>query len=50
MKLTKYSSIVCGRAFVSALERDCLSGYGAMIYLITADDGIWEFDLNFRND
>ncbi|EED90210.1 predicted protein, partial [Thalassiosira pseudonana CCMP1335] len=25
---------VCGRAFVSALERDCLSGYGAVVYLI----------------
>ena len=29
---------VCGRAFLSALERDCLSGYGAIIYLIVAND------------
>ncbi|KAL7471699.1 hypothetical protein ACHAXS_011997 [Conticribra weissflogii] len=25
---------VCGKAFLSALERDCLSGYGAVVYLI----------------
>ena len=29
---------VCGKAFVSALERDCLSGYGAVIYLIQSHD------------
>lgn len=40
---------VCGRAFLSALERDCLSGYGAVIYLIT-DDGIMEYDLVSRSD
>ena len=27
---------ICGRAFVSALERDCYSGYGAVVYLIQA--------------
>ena len=50
---------VCGRAFVSALERDCLSGYGAVVYLIQAvkseDDGredvrILEYVLACRND
>jgi 20S proteasome subunit beta 3 len=55
---------VCGRAFLSALERDCLSGYGAIVYLIVAndtgddddhDDGsggcrIIEYDLACRND
>jgi 20S proteasome subunit beta 3 len=40
---------VCGKAFLSALERDCLSGYGAMIYLITKE-GITEYDLACRND
>jgi 20S proteasome subunit beta 3 len=40
---------VCGQAFLSALERDCLSGYGAIIYLITKD-GITEYDLACRND
>lgn len=40
---------VCGKAFLSALERDCLSGYGARIILITKD-GIEEFDLACRND
>ena len=39
----------CGKAFQSALERDCLSGYGALLYLITKD-GIVEFDLASRND
>lgn len=29
---------ICGRAFLSALERDCLSGYGAIVYLIVASD------------
>ncbi len=40
---------VCGKAFQSALERDCLSGYGILVYLITKD-GIAEFDLASRND
>mmetsp|Transcript_15523 Transcript_15523/g.26217 ORF Transcript_15523/g.26217 Transcript_15523/m.26217 type:complete len:316 (+) Transcript_15523:33-980(+) len=50
---------ICGRAFVSALERDCYSGYGAVVYLIQAtenDDGnesdvcIVEYVLSSRND
>ena len=41
---------VCGRAFLSALERDCLSGYGAIIYLLTEDGGITQYDLDTRND
>jgi len=46
---------VCGKAFVSALERDCLSGYGAVVYLIRAvgeegDVEIWEYVLDCRND
>lgn len=50
---------VCGRAFVSALERDCLSGYGAVVYLIQGrGDGsgdendvvIMEYVLACRND
>ena len=51
---------VCGRAFVSALERDCLSGYGAVVYLIqgvqSEDDDreddvqIIEYVLACRND
>jgi 20S proteasome alpha/beta subunit len=50
---------VCGKAFLSALERDCLSGYGAVIYLIQSetDDGeecdnvcIKEYILACRND
>lgn len=41
---------VCGRAFLSALERDCLSGYGAVIYLITPNDGIIEYELSTRTD
>lgn len=40
---------VCGQAFLSALERDCLSGYGALIYLITGS-GIVEYDLTSRDD
>jgi 20S proteasome subunit beta 3 len=40
---------VCSNAFLSALERDCLSGYGAVLYLITPD-GILEYDLASRND
>lgn len=39
----------CANAFLSALERDCLSGYGAIIYLITKD-GVTEIDLASRND
>ncbi len=41
---------VCGRAFLSALERDCLSGYGAIIYLLVGGEGIVEIDLACRND
>ena len=49
---------VCGRAFVSALERDILSGYGAVVYLIQGGcDGdvgkgvqIIEYVLACRND
>mmetsp|Transcript_60457 Transcript_60457/g.148344 ORF Transcript_60457/g.148344 Transcript_60457/m.148344 type:complete len:179 (-) Transcript_60457:128-664(-) len=40
---------VCGKAFQSALERDCYSGYGILVYLITRD-GIVEYDLSSRND
>lgn len=40
---------VCGTAFLSALERDCLSGYGATVYLLTPD-GIIEYDLTGRSD
>lgn len=40
---------VCGRAFLSAMERDCLSGYGAVVYLISRD-GIVEYELACRND
>jgi len=39
----------CGKVFQSSLERDCLSGYGILIYLITKD-GITEYDLASRND
>ena len=56
---------ICGRAFVSALERDCYSGYGAVVYLIQAkgrgdsdddkDDDepdvcIMEYVISCRND
>jgi 20S proteasome subunit beta 3 len=41
---------VCGKAFLSALERDCLSGYGAVIYLITKDGRVQEIELACRND
>jgi len=50
---------VCGRAFISALERDCLSGYGAVVYLIQGGNGedgneddvqIIEYVLACRND
>jgi 20S proteasome subunit beta 3 len=40
---------VCTKAFLSALERDCLSGYGAMLYLLTPD-GITEYDISGRSD
>ena len=40
---------VCGKAFQSALERDCLSGYGALVYLISKE-GVIEYDLKSRND
>ena len=40
---------VCGQAFLSALERDCLSGYGATLYVISKDT-IVEYDLACRND
>lgn len=40
---------VCGKAFQSALERDCLSGYGSIVYLISKR-GISEYDLSNRND
>ncbi|CAB9508000.1 Proteasome subunit beta type-3 [Seminavis robusta] len=40
---------VCANAFLSALERDCLSGYGAMVYLIHRN-GITEYDMASRND
>ena len=39
----------CGKAFQSALERDCLSGYGSIVYLISKR-GILEYDLSNRND
>ncbi|GAX20330.1 hypothetical protein FisN_9Hh039 [Fistulifera solaris] len=41
---------VVARAFVSALERDCLSGYGATIYLMTPSDGIVEYPVRMRSD
>jgi 20S proteasome subunit beta 3 len=41
---------VCGKAFLSALERDCLSGYGAVVYIMTQDGGIEEIELACRND
>ncbi|KAL7437252.1 hypothetical protein ACHAXM_005538 [Skeletonema potamos] len=52
---------ICGKAFVSALERDCYSGYGTVVYLIQAkevnDDGtdesdvcIVEYVISSRND
>lgn len=40
---------VCAKAFLGALERDCLSGYGAVLYLITRE-GVTSFDLASRND
>ena len=41
---------VCGKAFISALERDCLSGYGAIVYLMIGGEGIYEYDIACRND
>lgn len=46
---------ICGRAFLSALERDILSGYGAVVYLIQGgqyedDVQIVEYILSCRND
>jgi 20S proteasome subunit beta 3 len=41
---------VCGKAFLSALERDCMSGYGAIIYLLRPCGTITEYDLASRND
>jgi 20S proteasome alpha/beta subunit len=46
---------VCGKAFISALERDILSGYGAVVYLIRGgkdedDVEIIEYVLACRND
>ncbi len=40
---------ICTNAFLSALERDCLSGYGATVYLLTPD-GITEYDVSGRSD
>lgn len=41
---------VCGKAFLSALERDCLSGYGAVLYLMEGGKGIQKIELSCRND
>lgn len=41
---------VCGRAVSSALERDCLSGYGIVIYLMVGGKGIEKIELEYRND
>ncbi|GAX26772.1 hypothetical protein FisN_9Lh039 [Fistulifera solaris] len=41
---------VLARAFVSALERDCLSGYGATIYLMTPSEGIVKYPVRMRSD
>lgn len=41
---------VLGKAFLSALERNCLSGYGAVLYLMVAGQGIEEIHLASRND
>jgi len=38
------------RAFLAACERDCLSGYGARLYLITPEQGIQVMDISTRND
>lgn len=41
---------VCTTAFQSAMERDCFSGYGILVYLITPTQGIVEYDMDTRND
>jgi len=41
---------VCSKAFLSALERDCLSGYGAVLYLLAPGRGIVEYDIAGRSD
>lgn len=41
---------VCGEAFLSAIERDCLSGYGCVVYLVSAEKGIVEYELESRTD
>jgi len=41
---------ICGKVFLSALERDCLSGNGAILYLITSREGIIEYELTCRTD
>ena len=41
---------ICGKAFQSALERDCLSGYGILVLLLTKDGQITEYDIASRND
>jgi 20S proteasome subunit beta 3 len=38
------------KAFLTAIERDCLSGYGAMLYLITSAGNVVEYDLDSRID
>jgi 20S proteasome subunit beta 3 len=40
----------CARAFTTALERDCLSGYGAVVYLVSPSKGIVAYDISSRND
>lgn len=40
---------LCCKAFMSALERDCLSGYGAVIFIITPS-GITEYNVKGRDD
>lgn len=42
--------VVCSKAFLSALERDCMSGYGAMLYLLTPNDGVVVYDVTGRSD
>lgn len=41
---------VLGRAFLSAMERDCLSGYGAVLYLMVGGKGVEKIELASRND
>ena len=41
---------VLGRAFLSAMERDCLSGYGAVLYLMVGGRGVERIELASRND